>query len=53
MDFLKYITPFGYAEGAGIVANGSLDTVQAAAGMLFAAVCVIAAYRIYGTKDIC
>ena len=24
-EFLKYITPFGYCDGADIVANGSLD----------------------------
>ena len=24
-EFLKYITPFGYCEGADIVTNGSLD----------------------------
>ena len=51
-DFLKYITPFGYAEGADIVANVSLDTVRVTLGMLFAALGVITAYQIYGKKDI-
>ena len=51
-DFLKYITPFGYAEGADIVANVSLDTVRVTLGMLFAALGAIAAYQIYGKKDI-
>lgn len=51
-DFLKYITPFGYAEGADIVANVSLDTVQVALGLLFAALGMISAYQIYGKKDI-
>lgn len=51
-DFLKYITPFGYAEGADIVANGSLDPVRVALGLLLAALGITAAYRIYGKKDI-
>ena len=51
-DFLKYITPFGYAEGADIVANGSLDPVRVALGLLFSALGIIAAYQIYGKKDI-
>ena len=51
-DFLKYITPFGYAEGADIVANGSLDTVRMALGLLFASLGMIAAYQVYGKKDI-
>ena len=52
-NFLKYITPLGYAEGAEIVANGSLDAVRVALGLLFAALGIIAAYQIYGKKDIC
>ena len=51
-DFLKYITPFGYAEGADIVANGRLNTVQVALGLLFAALGMVVAHQIYGKKDI-
>ena len=51
-DFLKYITPFGYAEGADIAANVSLDTVKVALGLLFAALGMIAAHQIYRKKDI-
>lgn len=50
--FLKYITPFGYAEGADIIANGSLDMKLVLLGMGVAAAGVIAAYAKYGQKDI-
>ena len=35
-EFLKYITPFGYAEGADLIANISLDTGKVILGMTFA-----------------
>lgn len=31
-EFLKYITPFGYCEGADIVSNGALDSTLVAIG---------------------
>ena len=52
VEFLKYITPFGYCEGADIVASGALDAGRVAVGMLFAAVGVAAAYVRYCGKDI-
>ena len=51
-EFLKYITPFGYAEGADIVTNGSLDGGRIALGMLFGIVGAAAAYFEYCRKDI-
>ena len=51
-EFLKYITPFGYAEGADIVSNASLDGKQVLVGMAFAFVGVAAAYFWYSRKDI-
>ena len=51
-EFLKYITPFGYAEGADIVSNASLDGKQVLVGMAFAVVGVAAAYFWYSRKDI-
>ncbi|MGM9662034.1 MAG: ABC transporter permease subunit [Oscillospiraceae bacterium] len=51
-SFLKYVTPFGYTEGADIVANGSLDAALVALGMLYALLGVAAAYWEYGRKDI-
>lgn len=51
-EFLKYITPFGYSDGADIVANGCLDGPMAAVGFVFCAAGVITAYVKYCRKDI-
>lgn len=51
-EFLKYITPFGYAEGADILAEGCLNLKMILPGMLYAAVGIAAAYRKYCRKDI-
>ena len=51
-DFLKYITPYGYAEGADIVTNGCLDGKMVAIGMTIAAVGIVLAYLQYCRKDI-
>ena len=49
--FLKYLTPFGYCDGADIVSDG-LDWPKVAIGMGIAAVCVAAAFWYYPRKDI-
>lgn len=51
-EFLKYITPFGFCEGADIVADGSLDGRLVAIGMAVGLIGVIAAYVKYSRKDI-
>lgn len=51
-SFLKYITPFGYCEGADIVSNGSLDMGMVAVGAAMGAVGILAAYIKYTKKDI-
>lgn len=51
-EFLKYLTPFGYAEGADILANGNLNLKMLLAGMLFAIVGISIAYWKYTRKDI-
>ena len=51
-EFLKAVTPFGYAEGADIVANGSLDSELVLVGMIFALIVIAAAYFWYSRKDI-
>lgn len=51
-EFLKYITPFGYCEGADIVTDGSLDGTMVFIGMLFGIIGVVLAYIKYGRKDI-
>ena len=50
--FLKYITPFGYCEGADLIAEGRLDPGYTAVGMLFACIGIAAAYWRYIQKDI-
>lgn len=50
--FLKYITPFGYAEGADIISEQVINGRYLAVGMLFAAAGIFAAFRKYGGKDI-
>lgn len=51
-EFLKYITPFGYCEGADIVSNGSLDGLMVTVGMILCIVGIISAYLKYTKKDI-
>ena len=51
-EFLKYITPFGYCEGADIVANGSLDGVLVAIGAVIGIGGILIAYLKYTKKDI-
>ena len=49
---LKYITPFGYCEGADIVTGGSLDGAKVAVGIVIGVAGVIAAYLKYTRKDV-
>lgn len=49
---LKYITPYGFTDGADIVSNGCLDVTMVLIGMGFALLGVVVAYRKYCTKDI-
>ena len=50
--FLKYLTPFGYAEGSDIVSNLSLDGKLVAAGIIFGLAGIIIGYIKYCKKDI-
>ena len=50
--FLKYITPFGYCEGADIVSNGGLDGVMVSVGAVIGIAGIIIAYLKYTKKDI-
>lgn len=51
-QFLKYITPFGYAEGSDIVTNVSLDGTLVLLGILYGIIGIAAAYTRYCRKDI-
>lgn len=50
--FLKYLTPFGYCEGADILEKGRLNIGFCLTGMLFACAGIAAAYWQYVRKDI-
>ena len=50
--FLKYITPFGYCNGADIVTDGHLHAGMAAVGIAIGAAGILAAYLKYARKDI-
>ena len=51
-EFLKYITPFSYCEGADIVTNGCLDGARVVIGIAIGAAGIVAAYIKYAGKDI-
>jgi len=51
-EFLKYITPFGYCEGADIITEGRLDAGMLGVGLLLTAAGIVAAYWKYRKKDI-
>lgn len=51
-EFLKYITPFGYCDGANIVNKGSIDGVMLAIGMVLCVAGIVVAYYQYRKKDI-
>lgn len=52
VEFLKYITPYGYCEGADIVTNGSLDGPLVVLGTVIGVIGIIIAYMKYVKKDI-
>lgn len=49
---LKYITPFGYTDGADIISDKSLNGGYIAAGAVFTLAGILLAYIRYGKKDI-
>lgn len=51
-QFLKYITPFGYCEGADIVSSGSLDSTFVFIGAVIGIGGIMIAYLKYTRKDI-
>ena len=51
-EFLKYITPFAFAEGADIITNKSIDIKYLSVGLVFTVIGIVAAFYRYGKKDI-
>ena len=52
VEFLKGITPFGYADGPTIINSGCLDTARLLIGLAFTVCGVALAYIRYCRKDI-
>lgn len=50
--FLKYITPFGYAEGADLISDGCINLRYLAVGTVFTLLGLLAAFWQYHRKDI-
>ena len=50
--FLKYITPFGYAEGADRISDGRINLHYLAVGAAFTALGILTAFWQYHRKDI-
>ena len=51
-EWLKYITPFGYAEAADIITESTIDPAMAAVGACVTIAGIAAAFFIYERKDI-
>ena len=49
---LKYLTPFGYCDGADIVSDGKLNAAMVAVGAAICVLSILAAFRKYLRKDI-
>ncbi len=52
IEFLKYITPFGYTDGSSIVSNNAIEVKYLAIGAIFTLLGIALAYKKYLSKDI-
>ena len=52
LEFLKYVTPFAYADGTYIVTNTAIDVKFVLIGLGLTVLAILAAYRKYTKKDI-
>lgn len=52
VEFLKYITPFGYAEGADIMESGNIEPVLLLLGCLYGSIGAVVGIMRYRRKDI-
>ena len=52
LKFIKYVTPFGYADGAYIIPEKAINIKYLAVGLLVTALGIAAAYLKYRKKDI-
>ncbi len=52
LEGLKYVTPFGFTDGAQIIADGTLNLGYLTTGVLFTAAGIVIAFCQYRKKDI-
>lgn len=52
-EFVKYITPYAYADGANVIPAGELELKLVFLGMFYALIGLLAAYWEYQRKNIC
>lgn len=51
-EFLKFITPFGYTDGADIISSGKIELKYLTSGLIFTVIGIAAAFYKYNNKDI-
>ena len=51
LEWLKWITPFGYADGAAVISDEALNFGYIAVGLALSALGIAAAYLKYNKKD--
>ena len=51
-EFLKFLTPFGYTDGADIISSGKIELKYLALGLIFTVIGITAAFYKYNKKDI-
>ena len=52
IEFLKYITPFGFADSGYIIKEGGLEPISLIIGIVFSVIGIVFAYYKYNKKDI-
>ena len=52
LEFFKYVTPYGYADGGYILNNDAISIKYLAVGVAIAAICIALAFVRYRKKDI-
>ena len=52
ITWLKYLTPFGFADGASVIGDGAIDPKYLLSGILLSCLGVLTAFRVYTKKDI-
>jgi len=52
LEFIRYLTPFSYADGPSVVSSGMLELKYLATGAVFAVIGITSAYVKYNKKDL-